>query len=1191
EAIADAAAARRVLPVHGLPVILKAAAGGGGRGMRVVRRLEDVAEAFERASSEATAAFGNGSMFVERFVVSARHIEVQILADKAGSVIHSCSNATAQCSGATRRCWNWHLLTKLRQEAREAILSDAVKLAKSVGYENAGTVEFLFEESTGRHYFMEVEHTVTEEITGVDIVRTQIRIAEGHSLSSLASTNRRSLPAAAPCSAGILSGLSAGLGPTRVLPAGLGPGIRLDSASAFAGAIISPYYDSLLCKVVAHTGNFAESTAKMRRALREFRVIGVSTNIAFLLNLLSCEEFCTVAVDTGFLDRNPQLMRQRRRVAGAETAQVYCISHEFPGISVAVPPDGWRKILKQKGPEAFAKAILDHPGVLLTDTTMRDAHQSLLATRVRTYDLTLVGPAVNGVLGRRHVRRVAPIPARVPMATAEAAQGPVGYTNYADNVVYRFCEEAVKTGMDIFRIFDCLNYVPNMLVGMDAVRKAGGVVEAAICYTGDLLTSKKYTLEYYLDTAEQLIQIFLEFLSSCVFSLAIFALDRAGAHILAIKDMAGLLKPDRNSPDRPLHIHTHDTAGAGVATLLACSESGADILDVSVDAMSGITAQPSMAPLSAASAGRPGVQPADVADYNAYWEMTRRLYVNFECTNTMRSGNADVYDNEIPGGQYTNLHFQSISLGLADQFALVKKKFAEANQLLGDLIKVTPSSKVVGDLAQFMVQNKLSSTGGIGQPHGGFPAELAAAVLHGRKPKYTSRPGAEIPPFDFEKLRRELEKKFGQVFDEFAEFRRQFGDVSKLSTRSFFQGPKIAEELELYLDKGITVYVKSLAITEPDKIGQRSWRPDAGEILSVRVTPGQVVAKGQPLLALSAMKMELTVASPLAGKVHSVWVNAGDKVEGNDLLVTGEDRYDAGHAHKYSGHIERQSHPALAACLPAPIVNAPLGQHSMRTKRKNQCRKAERHVEEHSKDAVGGGGGGGGGGIISASVDDDAALVAAPTLSESAVGSSGIGGGLPMYWGSLISWNRFIVESLCVLYSFLATPLNLDNMLDSGTCTGAQGLVLRVPSAYLEKLVRRHVGFEVARVPELAQQLPEASNQQAGPVSGRPRQPNVVLLPKKIITQRRCPGQNMNNNTAIVASFEIVQADNARIIWIAVHKLDSESEQKTKNKKWQQEMVEKLEKEVAAKRHTADAATKDANELQKKLDELNSSGP
>uniref|UniRef100_A0A1I8FFQ9 Pyruvate carboxylase n=1 Tax=Macrostomum lignano TaxID=282301 RepID=A0A1I8FFQ9_9PLAT len=716
---------------------------------------------------------------------------VQILADKAGSVIHLFER---DCSVQRRHQKVLELAPahKLRQEAREAILSDAVKLAKSVGYENAGTVEFLFEESTGRHYFMEVEHTVSEEITGVDIVRTQIRIAEGHSLSSLGLNQSEIAASGCAMQCRVTTedperDFQPDSGRLEYFRPGLGPGIRLDSASAFAGAIISPYYDSLLCKVVAHTGNFAESTAKMRRALREFRVIGVSTNIAFLLNLLSCEEFCTVAVDTGFLDRNPQLMRQRPSRGRVQKLLRFI---------VAVPPDGWRKILKQKGPEAFAKAILDHPGVLLTDTTMRDAHQSLLATRVRTYDLVKIAPfaarRLSGLLSMeclggatfdvslrflhecpwQRLRQLRDLVPNIPFQMLLRGANAVGYTNYADNVVYRFCEEAVKTGMDIFRIFDCLNYVPNMLVGMDAVRKAGGVVEAAICYTGDLLTSKKYTLEYYLDTAEQLKQTGLildknfsrVFVKLCFFSRHLRARQGRRAHpghqghgrpVETRVSQAAGHRFEAEIPDRPLHIHTHDTAGAGVATLLACSESGADILDVSVDAMSGITAQPSMGAVVGCVGRSPGVQPADVADYNAYWEMTRRLYVNFECTNTMRSGNADVYENEIPGGQYTNLHFQSISLGLADQFALVKKKFAEANQLLGDLIKVTPSSKVVGDLAQFMVQNKLSKQdvlnraselsfpcsvvqffdGCIGQPHGGFPAELAAAVLHGRKPK------------------------------------------------------------------------------------------------------------------------------------------------------------------------------------------------------------------------------------------------------------------------------------------------------------------------------------------------------------------------------------------------------------------------------------------------------------------------
>uniref|UniRef100_A0A1I8JSF5 Biotin carboxylation domain-containing protein n=1 Tax=Macrostomum lignano TaxID=282301 RepID=A0A1I8JSF5_9PLAT len=706
---------------------------------------------------------------------------------------------------------------------------------------------------------------------------------------------------------------------------GLGPGIRLDSASAFAGAIISPYYDSLLCKVVAHTGNFAESTAKMRRALREFRVIGVSTNIAFLLNLLSCEEFCTVAVDTGFLDRNPQLMRQRPSRGRVQKLLRFIAETLVNGPQTPVPNRDFRIPEICPEPPAIDYCHPGSPGVLLTDTTMRDAHQSLLATRVRTYDLVKIAPfaarRLSGLLSMecwggatfdvslrflhecpwQRLRQLRDLVPNIPFQMLLRGANAVGYTNYADNVVYRFCEEAVKTGMDIFRIFDCLNYVPNML-------KRTGLI---------------------LDT-----NFFRVFVKLC-FSLAIFALDRAGAHILAIKDMAGLLKPESarrlvtafeaEIPRPPAaHSYSRHGAGAGVATLLA-------LLRVR-RRHSRRFRRRNERHHSATVHGRrcrlrrPG-RPAS--------SLPMRLYVNFECTNTMRSGNADVYENEIPGGQYTNLHFQSISLGLADQFALVKKKFAEANQLLGDLIKVTPSSKVVGDLAQFMVQNKLSKQdvlnraselsfpcsvvqffdGCIGQPHGGFPVELAAAVLHGRKPKspflsYRTDPqppgtpavqAPKIPPFDFEKLRRELEKKC---------FFEVNGQLRVLRTR------------DREASKDLVFRRKAQPKENLGEVGA----PMPGEILSVRVTPGQVVAKGQPLLALSAMKMELTVASPLS-------------------LASGEDRYDAGHAHKYSGHIERQSHPALAACLPAPIVNAPLGQHSMRTKRKNQCRKAERHDE------------------------------------------------------------------------------------------------------------------------------------------------------------------------------------------------------------------------------------------------------
>ncbi|PAA59692.1 hypothetical protein BOX15_Mlig018529g2 [Macrostomum lignano] len=990
---------------HGFPVILKAAFGGGGRGMRIVRRAEDLVESFERATSEAKAAFGNGSMFVERYVENARHIEIQILADSKGNVVHLHER---DCSVQRRHQKVVEIAPApyLDPAVAAAIAGDAVKLMRHVGYQNAGTVEFLYEQHTGQHFFMEVnpriqvEHTVTEEVTGVDIVRKQIRIAEGYTLAQqdISQESIKVHGFAMQCRITTEDphrGFQPDSGRLEDFRPGLGIGIRLDSASAYAGAIISPYYDSLLCKVIVKASNFHDCVVKTYRCLGEFRIRGVKTNIPFLRNLLNCSEFLSGPVSTGFLDRNPQLVKQKtsknkaqrllffiaETLVNGSTTPISNKDIRIPEVNPPVPdidyssscPPGWRQILLKEGPEAFAKAILRHPTVLLTDTTMRDAHQSLLATRVRTHDLIKIAPFVarrmenllslecwGGAtfdVAMRFLhecpwdrleelrKRIPNIPFQMLLRGANA----VGYTNYPDNVVYKFCEEAVKSGMDIFRVFDCLNYVPNMLVGMDAVRKAGGVVEAALCYTGDVTRSEKYTLQYYLDTAEQLV--------------------RAGTHILAIKDMAGLLKPDgarllvralkTKFPDYPLHVHTHDTAGAGVATLLACAEAGADIIDAAVDSMSGITSQPSMGALVASLGGNGGgLRMPDVTQYSSYWELTRRLYANFECTSTMRSGNADVYENQIPGGQYTNLQFQSMSLGLADQFELVKKRFSEANQLLGDIIKVTPSSKIVGDLAQFMVQNGLSYNdvlerasdlsfptsvieffdGHVGQPYGGFPPKLAAAVLRGRPPTYTDRPGAKMPPFDFDALRERLNEKFSdlhitekdlissalypRMHEQFMINRRLYGPVWLLDTRVFFQGPKTAEELEIQLHQGKTMYVKPLAVAGVDKRGQRECffevngqqrvvyvtdreaskdiiiRPKAdqnnkgsvgspmpGEILAIKVKQGDAVEKGQALIVVSAMKMELVVSAPITGKVKSVYVTVKDKVEGNDLVM------------------------------------------------------------------------------------------------------------------------------------------------------------------------------------------------------------------------------------------------------------------------------------------------------------------
>lgn len=994
---------------HGLPVIFKAAYGGGGRGMRVVKQMEEVREMFERASSEAAAAFGNGAMFIEKFIERPRHIEVQLLGDTAGNVVHLYER---DCSVQRRHQKVVEIAPAplLDTKVRNKMTDYAVKLAKHVSYSNAGTVEFLADES-GNFYFIEVnarlqvEHTVTEEITGIDLVQSQIRIAEGITLPELGMTQDKIHPQGSAIQCRVTTedpakNFQPDTGRIEVFRSGEGMGIRLDGASAFGGAIISPYYDSLLVKVIAHAGDLQASCAKMNRALREFRVRGVKTNIPFLLNVLENQKFLNGKVDTYFIDENPQLFQfqpsQNRAqkllnylgsvlVNGPSTplatsAKPAEIKPHIPQIALDVlePPKGFRHIYKEKGPEAFAKAIRQHKGLLLMDTTFRDAHQSLLATRVRSHDLLTISPFVaqkfNNLYSLENwggatfdvalrflhecpwdrledMRKAIPnIPFQMLLRGANA----VGYTNYPDNVVFKFCELAVQTGMDVFRVFDSLNYLPNLVIGMEAAGKAGGIVEAAISYTGDVSdpNKKKYDLKYYTNLADELV--------------------KAGTHVLAIKDMAGLLKPNaarmlidairQKHPDVPLHIHTHDTAGAGVASMLACAESGADVVDVAVDSMSGMTSQPSMGAIVAALHGTPNDTKFDlrnVSEYSAYWEQTRTLYAPFECTSTMKSGNADVYMNEIPGGQYTNLQFQAYSLGLGEFFEDVKKAYREANLLLGDIIKVTPSSKVVGDLAQFMVQNKLTADdvknkaeelsfpksvveffqGAIGEPYGGFPEPLRSKILKDM-PRIKGRPGESLPPLDFGALKTQLTEShphitdkdvmsaalYPQVTDEYLTFKDQYGPVDKLETRIFLTGPKVGEEFDVTIEKGKTLAFKTLAVAEDltpngerevffemngqlrsvfirdkeavkelhvhpkaDK-GNKSQvgAPMPGTVIDIRVKVGDTVEKGAPLIVLSAMKMEMVVQAPKAGKIKSLDVSQGMRLEGEDLVLTFE---------------------------------------------------------------------------------------------------------------------------------------------------------------------------------------------------------------------------------------------------------------------------------------------------------------
>jgi len=989
---------------HGVPVIFKAAFGGGGRGMRIVNHLSEVNEQFERASSEALTAFGNGSMFIERYITNPRHIEVQVMGDQAGNMVHFYDR---DCSVQRRHQKVVEIAPALSLDPvlRQNMLDDAVKLCQSVGYSNAGTVEFLVDQDTGKHYFMEVnarlqvEHTVTEEVTGVDLVQTQVRVAEGHLLSDLGLNQEKIATHGAAIQCRVTTedpalGFQPDTGRIEVYRSGQGMGIRLDGI-AFTGAEITPDYDSLLVKIIGKGMSFEGAASKLRRALTEFRIRGVKTNIPFILNVLGHPQFLNETVSTRFIDENPQLFdfqpSQNRAgkllnylgnvvVNGPSTPLVTDILPSrvkvvAPPTPLARAPFGLRDVLKAEGPEGFAKAVRRNKGAMVTDTTFRDAHQSLLATRVRTFDLLKISPYVAHNFSNLYslenwggatfdvsmrflhecpwerLQEMRSLIPNIPFQMLLRGANGVGYTSYPDNVVFKFCELAVEAGMDVFRVFDSLNYLPNLQLGMEAVGTAGGVVEAAISYTGDISdpSKTKYTLNYYLKLADELI--------------------RSGAHVLCIKDMAGLLKPRaatvlvdairQKHPHIPIHIHTHDTSGAGVASMISCALAGADVVDLAVDSMSGMTSQPSMGAFVAAMQGSEldtGFDLENISKYSSFWEQTRNFYGPFECTKTMRSGNADVYLHEIPGGQYTNLQFQAYSLGLGDQFEAVKSKYREANLLLGDIVKVTPSSKIVGDLAQFMVQNNLSSEdvkknagslsfptsvveymqGLIGQPYGGFPEPLRSDILKDL-PVVDGRPGESMEPLDFGALKQELTSKFASVTDydvmsvamyphvakEFFKFREQYGPVNKLETRHFLLGPEMGEEFEVTIEKGKTLTIKTLTpgieVTEDglrevnfelngqkrtvmiqdEKAATSTTRrmkavsgqdehigaPMKGDVVVVKVVPGDTVEAGQVVAVISAMKMEMAVQSPVSGVVRATHVAVGDKIDPEDLLV------------------------------------------------------------------------------------------------------------------------------------------------------------------------------------------------------------------------------------------------------------------------------------------------------------------
>lgn len=972
---------KKFTDVYGFPIIIKAAYGGGGRGMRVVRDQESLKDSFQRATSEAKAAFGNGTVFVERFLDKPKHIEVQLLGDNHGNIVHLYER---DCSVQRRHQKVVELAPAkdLPSDVREAILNDAVKLATSVNYRNAGTAEFLVDQQN-RYYFIEinpriqVEHTITEEITGIDIIAAQIQIAAGATLAQLGLTQDRISTRGFAIQCRITTEDPAkqfqpDTGKIEVYRSAGGNGVRLDGGNGFAGAIITPYYDSMLVKCTCHGSTYEIVRRKMLRALVEFRVRGVKTNIPFLASLLTHPTFIEGTCWTTFIDDTPELFDLVGSQNRAQKLLAYLgdlavngssirgqigepkfkgdiimpelLDDEGRNIDVSEPcKTGWRNILVEQGPEAFAKAVRTYKGCLLMDTTWRDAHQSLLATRVRTVDLLNIaketsyaysnlyslecwGGATFDVAMRflyedpwDRLRRMRKLVPNIPFQMLLRGANGVAYSSLPDNAIYHFCEQAKKNGVDIFRVFDALNDINQLEVGIKAVRKAGGVVEGTVCYSGDMLNpKKKYNLEYYMDLVAKLVDLKI--------------------HVLGIKDMAGVLKPKaatlligsirKKYPDLPIHVHTHDSAGTGVASMVACANAGADAVDTATDSMSGMTSQPSVGAVLASLEGSefdPGLNVHHVRAIDTYWAQLRLLYSPFEAGLT--GPDPEVYEHEIPGGQLTNMMFQASQLGLGAKWAETKKAYEQANDLLGDIVKVTPTSKVVGDLAQFMVSNKLSFDdvqkraaeldfpgsvlefleGLMGQPYGGFPEPLRTNALRGRR-KLDKRPGLFLEPLDLAKIKKDIQKKWGsasecdvasyamypKVFEDYKKFVQKYGDLSVLPTKYFLSRPEIGEEFHVELEKGKVLILKLLAVGPlSDTTGQRevfyemngevrqvtvddnkaavenTSRPKAdpgdssqvgatmsGVVVELRVKEGSEVKKSDPILILSAMKME-----------------------------------------------------------------------------------------------------------------------------------------------------------------------------------------------------------------------------------------------------------------------------------------------------------------------------------------------
>jgi pyruvate carboxylase len=999
-------AARAFTDKVGFPVMIKASAGGGGRGMRVVRSADELPELLERARSEARKAFGDDSVFLEKLVVRPKHIEVQVLGDNHGSLVHLFER---DCSVQRRhqKVVEYAPAWSLPQALRARLAADALKVARKVNYANAGTVEFLVAED-GSHYFIEVnpriqvEHTVTEAITGRDLVQAQIRIAQGYRLSDpeigiakQEDIEQRGVAIQVRVTAeDPRNDFLPDTGKITVYRPAVGNGVRLDDGSGYIGARVSPYYDSLLVKITANGLDWDYTRRKVVRSLREFRIRGVKTNLAFLENVLLHPTFAEGKAHTTFIDETPELMQYSPRrdratrilryvgstiVNGHPTVRgkpkpptaVLSAAPLPPAAPKAPPPPGTKQVLDREGPAGIVKMLRADRRVRLTDTTWRDAHQSLLATRLRTYDIAKVAHATAHLchdlfsiemwggatfdvayrflsedpwLRLEELRKLTP---NVMFQMLLRGANAVGYTNYPDDVVVAFTEEAAAAGIDVFRIFDALNDIENMQVAISAAQRTGKIVETAICYTGDVSdpTRTKYDLKYYVELAKDI--------------------ARRGTHLLCIKDMAGLLKPRaatmlikaiRDAVDVPLHLHMHDTSGNSIATYMAAIDAGVDVVDGAVSSMGGMTSQPSLSSLAFALQGAPRdprISPHAFEQLSTYWEPVRAFYAPFEAG--LNAPAADVYEHEIPGGQYSNLRAQAEALGVGDGWEAVKRAYADVNRLFGDIPKVTPSSKVVGDMAIWMVKQKLDARavteraheltfpesvidfmrGGMGKPPGGFPEPLRSGILKGAAP-IEGRPGSSLPPFDWAGAKREMEALAGvevarrdvvsfalypKVMREYMEHRALHGDTSVLPTPTFFYGLRVGEEAWIDIEAGKTLIVKLLSVGELEPDGARVLTfeingqsrqlrvaddaakvsapkrrraggkpgelgaPMPGRVIDLVTTVGAHVRSGQKLMVTEAMKLETVIKAPMTGVVREIVVGAGESVEAGDLLV------------------------------------------------------------------------------------------------------------------------------------------------------------------------------------------------------------------------------------------------------------------------------------------------------------------